>query len=154
MENPLPEEELIEYVRPILKAKGFKKNGKHWAKSDGTFTCVFFIQGSAYDKDDYYIRPGIIINEISGNVPAYGHITTQISIASPAEILDASECFFREWTNKVYLKEMVSRFMEWEERNPVEKRRAKEVDYDKDPVPSEVLFAMPVNAREYVLSHF
>lgn len=155
MGKQLPEEEIIEYVKPILKAKGYKKKGKRWTKSDGTFTCVFFLQGSMYDKDDYYIRPGVIINDISDNVPEYyGHIMTEISITSPADILDATECFFREWTNKSYIKEMVSRFMEWEERNPLEKRRAEEVDYDKDPVPSGVLFTMPEKAREYVLSHY
>ena len=32
MDHILPEEQLIEYAKPYLKAKGFKKKNKRWTK--------------------------------------------------------------------------------------------------------------------------
>ena len=34
----LPEEELIDFLKPRLKALGFKKKGKRWTKVSGDFT--------------------------------------------------------------------------------------------------------------------
>ena len=48
MKHFLPEEELIEYVKPYLKAKGFKKKNKRWTKNIGKFTLCFYIQGIAF----------------------------------------------------------------------------------------------------------
>ena len=59
MKHVLPEEQLIEYAKSYLKAKGFKKKNKRWTKDTGEFTLCFYIQGSSYSKEDYYIRPGI-----------------------------------------------------------------------------------------------
>ena len=56
MEQLLSEEQLIEYVKPYLKAKGFKKKNKRWTKNIGEFTICFYIQGSCFSKEDYYIR--------------------------------------------------------------------------------------------------
>ena len=64
MEQHLPEEQLIEYIKPYLKAKSFKKKNKRWTKDTGEFTLCFYIQGSSYSKEDYYIRPGIFINAL------------------------------------------------------------------------------------------
>ena len=64
MEHILPEEELIAYVKPYLKAKGFKKKNKRWTKDAGEFTLCFYIQGSCYSKEYYYIRPGIFIHAL------------------------------------------------------------------------------------------
>lgn len=61
----MTETELIDYVKPYLKKQGFLKKNKRWTKIDGEFTINFFIQGSCYDKDDYYIRPGIFLNAVS-----------------------------------------------------------------------------------------
>ena len=87
MNDKLSEKELIEYAKPILKANGFKKKGKRWIRTDAQFTRVFFIQGSCYDKNDYYIRPGIYINELIERVPA-----TAVSVSAPrvgGDVLDA-----------------------------------------------------------------
>lgn len=35
------EEELITYVKPILKSEGFKKKGKRWTKVTEHFTYIF-----------------------------------------------------------------------------------------------------------------
>ncbi|MBR5121224.1 MAG: DUF4304 domain-containing protein, partial [Oscillospiraceae bacterium] len=59
MEYIVPENELIEYVKPYLKSKGFKKKNKRWTKETPDFTISFLIQGSCYSKEGYYIRPGI-----------------------------------------------------------------------------------------------
>lgn len=59
MERALPKEELISYAKSYLKAKGFKKKNTRWTKDIGEFTLCFYIQGSSYSKELYYIRPGI-----------------------------------------------------------------------------------------------
>ena len=64
MKHFLPEEELIEYVKPYLKAKGFKKKNKTWTKDIGDFTIYFYVQGSCFSKETYYIRPSIRINAL------------------------------------------------------------------------------------------
>ena len=148
----LTEEVLIEYIKPILKSKGFKKKGKRWRKVYDEFTCVFFIQGSCYDKNDYYIRPGIFINELTDKTTDYyGHIHTEIPVTTPNEILEASLAFFDEWTNMIYMKKMLIDFMEWDRRNPLEKRRAGEVNYDMDPPPTRLFFALSPIVSDYIL---
>lgn len=153
MERPkvLSEEELIEYVKPILKAQGFKKKAKRWTKITEHFTYVFYIQGSCYDKDEYYVRPGVIINDIQ-EAPklSYGHLYTSIPVTTKEEILNQSEEFFSQWSSIKYLKDMVAAFIEWERRNPLEKRRAGQVDYEADPVPAP-LFPLSERAKEQIL---
>ncbi len=114
------EEDLIEYVKPILKAQGFKKKAKRWIKVTDHFTYIFFIQGSCYDKENYYVRPGILVNDIDP-VPflCYGHFFIDIPITTKEEILNQAEAFFSQWSSIDYLKKMVSSFVEWEKRNPL-----------------------------------
>lgn len=145
------EEELIEYIKPILKAQGFKKKAKRWAKTTEHLTYLFFIQGSCYDKDSYYVRPGVIVNDISAEPGAYGHIHIDIPITTKEEILAEAERFFSAWSSMDELKRKVAAFVEWDKRNPLEKRRAGTVDYEADPVPAEELFSMPYEAKEQIL---
>jgi hypothetical protein len=48
--------------------------------------------------------------------------------------------------------------MEWEKRNPLEKRRAKLVDHEKDPVPAEEFFSIDsppwCSPKKYILENF
>ena len=37
------EEDLIEYIKPLLKVQGFKKKAKRWTKVTDHFTYIFFI---------------------------------------------------------------------------------------------------------------
>ena len=60
MEQHLPEEQLIEYVKPYLKAKGFKKKNKRWTKDIGDFTVCFYIQGSCFSKEKSYVIENIL----------------------------------------------------------------------------------------------
>ncbi|MBQ8995168.1 MAG: hypothetical protein IJ091_05085 [Oscillospiraceae bacterium] len=46
---------------------------------------------------------------------------------------------------------MVLDFIEWEKRNPVEKRRNGLVNYIEDPVPSEYLFAVSERTKKAIL---
>ena len=154
MKHFLPEEELIEYIKPYLKAKGFKKKNKRWTKDIGEFTLCFYVQGSCYAEEDYYIRSGIYINALLPTNLGYGHFMTQIEQTTPEEIMQKFEQWCKEWTNKTLIKERLLAFIEWEERNPLEKRRAKLVDYEKDPVPAEEFFMIDTKTKPYILDNF
>ena len=159
MELFLPEEELIEYAKSYLKAKGFKKKNKRWTKDIGEFTLCFYIQGSCYDKNSYYIRPGIFVNALLPTKKTYGHWMCGIEPTTPEEIMQKFEQWCEEWTNKALIKERLLAFMEWEKRNPLEKRRAKLVNYKKDPVPAEEFFTMldipsEPSVKQYILNNF
>ena len=155
MKHILPEEQLIEYVKPYLKAKGFKKKNKRWTKDIGEFTLCFYIQGSCYSKEDYYIRPGIFINAIITECRHYyGDFMLEIEPSTPEEVVNKFENWCVEWTNKALIKERLLAFVEWEERNPLEKRRAGLVDYEADPVPAREFFAIPLVAKQFILDNF
>ncbi|MBO5332734.1 MAG: DUF4304 domain-containing protein [Clostridia bacterium] len=158
MERFLPEEDLIEFVKPYLKSKGFKKKNKRWTKDIGEFTLCFYIQGSCYSKEDYYIRPGIFINALLPTGLVYGHWMTQIEQTTPEEIMQKFEQWCEEWTNKPLIKERLIAFMEWEERNPIEKRRDNLVDYEKDPIPAEEFLGIDsppwYSPKQYILDNF
>ncbi|MDD4292102.1 MAG: DUF4304 domain-containing protein [Clostridia bacterium] len=150
----LLEDTLIEYVKPYFKARGFRKKNKRWSKSLSVFTLVFYIQGSCYSKEDYYIRPGIFINALSPTQNVYGHIMTEIPITTIEQILKNTEEFFAKWSDKQYFKQKLIDFIEWECRNPLEKRRAGKVDNIKDPVPAQELFTVSGESKNYILNHF
>ena len=149
----LSQDDLIDYIKPILKTQGFKKKGKRWIKTLDDFTLVFYIQGSIYDKETYYIRPGVFMNYCPKEpLFSYGHFYTEITITDPEDILSKAEEFFSEWSNKDLIRRRVKEFIDWEKRNPVEKRRAGLVDYEKDPVPSGVCFSIEENVIDYIIN--
>lgn len=153
-ENRLIEEDLIAYAKPFLKQQGFKKKNKRWTKVEEEFTLVFWIQGSSWDKGEYYVRPGIFINGLEPPAFVEGHLSTEIDRQTPEQVMRDSMRFFNKWTDKSFFRERLEAFMEWEKRNPLEKRRANEVDYEKDPVPAEELFELSESAKKYILKHF
>lgn len=154
----LTEEALIAYAKPYLKERGFKKKNKRWTKDMGDFTVSFLIQGSVYSKENYYIRPGVFINALQPTPLYYGHFMTEIPQTDPETVMRDFECWCREWTDKALIKERLIAFIQWEERNPLEKRRANLVDYKADPVPAQEFFAMDsppqYSPRQYILDHF
>ena len=159
MSHTLSEEELIAYVKPYLKAKGFKKKNKRWTKDIGEFTLCFYIQGSSFSKEDYYIRPGIFVNALMPTVNTYGHWMFEVEQTTPEEIMAKFEKWCEEWTDKSLIRSRLEAFIEWEKRNPLEKRRAGLVDYAADPVPASEFFDMDVlptepSVAEYILDHF
>lgn len=137
------EQELIDYIKPRLKKMGFTKKNKKWSKIVNCFTCVFLIQGSIYDKETYYIRPSVYINDCPTSLKRYyGQFMCEIEQTSPEQILEDTERFFEKWTNKEWVKKTVNDFMKWEKRNPVEKRHMKETDEENDPVNEPILFQL------------
>ncbi len=145
----ISETELIEYAKKYLKEKGFKKKNKRWTKVDGDFTISFLIQGSCYDKEDYYIRPGIFINELEANTyynTYYGHFMTELSQDSLESIFGEFENFVATWTNKAVIKEIVA---EWDKR-----RQDGLIDPAEDKTISKICFSIPQTAIEYIIANF
>ena len=154
MEKRLSEDLLIEYAKPYLKAKGYKKKNKRWIKETSEFTISFLIQGSSYSKDKYYIRPGIFINSLMPSDDYYGHWMFEIDPTTPEEIMEKFDAWCEEWTNKSLIKKRLQAFMEWDKRNPLEKRRAGLVDYESDPVPVREFLTITLKAKQYILNNF
>lgn len=150
----MTEEELIAFAKPYLKERGYLKKRKRWIKREEEFTVHFYLQGSFFDKDDYYIRPGVFINALLPSELTYGHFMTGIKQGTPEQVMRDFEEFREKWTNKEYIKKTLLDFVAWEERNPLEMRRANLCDCEKDPVPSDVCFMIGIEAKEYILEHF
>lgn len=149
----LSEEELVEYSKIYLKQKGFKKKNKRWTKDLGDFTLVFFIQGSVFSKEIYYIRSGVFINGLETQ-DYYGHFFIEIEATNLEEIFTKFKNFCEEWTDKKIIKEKALAFIEGDKRNPIEKRRANKVNYEKDPVPSFVFFSVNKFVMDYIINNF
>lgn len=149
----ISEEQLVEYSKLYLKQRGFKKKNKRWTKDIGEFTLVFFIQGSYFSKEDYYIRPGVFINSLETQ-DYYGHFFIEIEPTNFEEIFIKFTNFCDEWTDKKIIKEKALAFIEWDKRNPIEKRRANKVNYKKDPVPSYIFFAVGKFVMDYIINNF
>ena len=154
MKDILTEEQLIEYVKPYLNAKGFKKKNNRWIKESQEFTISFLIQGSSFSKENYYIRPGIFINALMPSKQYYGNWMCEIVPTTPERIMSEFEDWSKEWTDKSLIKERLNSFIEWEKRNPLEKRRENMVDYEADPVPAQEFFMIDSNAKQFVLENF
>lgn len=154
MKDILTEEQLIEYVKLYLKAKGFKKKNNRWIKESQEFTISFLIQGSSFSKENYYIRSGIFINALMPSKQYYGNWMCEIVPTTPERIMSEFEDWCKEWTDKSLIKERLNSFIEWEKRNPLEKRRENMVDYEADPVPAQEFFMIDSNAKQFVLENF
>lgn len=157
----LTEYDLIEQITPYLKEQGYKKKNKRWTKNIGEFTLVFYLQGSAYDVDDYYIRPGIFINNLPQK-PAdfYGHFMIDLEHTNVTDVIAQYEKFVIEWTNKPLIKKRVAERVAWEKRHPLNKRRALSEHALKlllkiDPIPYEYnLFVVSDELTQYVSENF
>lgn len=51
--------EFIEAVKPILKNRGYRKKGFYWYKQGEDLLLCVNVQGSSWDKNDYYVEIGI-----------------------------------------------------------------------------------------------
>ncbi|MBR5797331.1 MAG: hypothetical protein IKY29_00105, partial [Clostridia bacterium] len=123
-------------------------------KDTGEFTLCFYIQGSSYSKEDYYIRPGIFINALMPCDDFYGHFMFEIAPSTPEDVANKFDNWCEEWTNKSLIKKRLLAFIEWEERNPLEKRRAGLVDYETDPVPAREFFSITLPTKQFILDNF
>ena len=62
--NSLSKEQLIECFKPVFKQSGFKKMRTNWRKTTDDLIFVLNIQGSQWDKEDYYINVGVYIKSL------------------------------------------------------------------------------------------
>ena len=155
----LTQYDLIEGITPYLKSLGYKKKNKRWTKDTGEFTLCFYIQGSAYDSGSYYIRPGVFVNGIAqGGLDYYGHFNVDLKQQSVEQVIADYGKFISEWTDKHLIKTRLERFTEWEERNPLEKRRAMtgKDRYKDDPLPEgcDVFFAVNDAVKKHIRENF
>lgn len=153
----LPEEELIEYAKPYLKNKGYKKKNKRWTKEVGAFTVVFFIQGSCFSKEDYYIRPGVFINAVEHSpMDYYGHFDTQIEQTTPQKVMEDFEAWSEEWTNKALIKKRLLAFIKWDERYPCRdgERKCGLISRIFEPKPEREFLGLTTEAKQYILKNF
>lgn len=51
-------EDFIQEIRSPLKSLGFRKNGNYWFKEQNDLLQCIFVQGSQWDKNDYYVEIG------------------------------------------------------------------------------------------------
>lgn len=69
----IDKETLIFQITPQLKTMGYKKRNNTWAKQSDPEMNIFIvinIQGSQYDKKDYYINLGVYIQALGQkNIP-------------------------------------------------------------------------------------
>lgn len=154
MGDTLSEDELIKYAKSYLKSKGFKKKNKRWMKESSDFIISFLIHGTSFDKDDFYVRPGIFIKALMPTNAYYGDFMCEIKADTAENVLLSFEEWCRKWTNKSYIKESLESFIEWEKRNPLEKRRKKVLDYLTDPIPAKEFLRLSLRARQYILENF
>ena len=151
----IPKEEMIEYAKKILKERGYKKKGTRWTKAEEEFTLSFYLQGSSYAPETYYIRPGIFLNAVESD-DHYGHFFTEIEQTDVERVMQEFDAFVREWTNKERIKKNVEDFLEWDKRNPLSKRQADLVDIQKDPPPTRVLLTAHLHPTllPYIMENF
>jgi hypothetical protein len=78
--NKLSKEQLIDCFKPVFKQCGFKKMRTSWRKSTDDLILVLNIQGSQWDKEDYYINVGVYIKALGTeqNSPVSCHIWSRI----------------------------------------------------------------------------
>lgn len=154
--KPISKHQLISYATSYFEEKHFKKDNTRWTKITEDFTLAFFIEENNHEKDDYFIRVGIFINDIAINEcwTYYGHINTDINCVSIKQIFDDTEKFFEEWTNKSLVKKRTVNYIFWKKRNPIENRRIGKFDLKNDPIPSKELYSTPEKVFNYILENY
>ena len=94
--------DIIEAATKHYKAKGYLKVKNRWSKEENGIEKIFFIQKSQWDKNDYYIRPGINIRElIKKSRLIYGDIFYDLDCYNKSvnEIFDEADCFLEKYGN-------------------------------------------------------
>lgn len=159
MPHPMvSEEDVLAFAKTHLKERGFRKKGKRWTKQLDEFTLVFYVQGSCWNKEDYYIRPGVLINAVAAEENApwtyYGHFYTEITPHSVEQIFGDLELFFDTWTDKIQIKRSVLAFLAWKKRNSMGLCGTDNAGDNETPAPPKELFAVPNVVLNYVVSHY
>lgn len=54
----MKKQEFIEEIAKIMKQQGFRKKGQYWFRNKSDYIECVCVQGSQWDKDDYYVNVG------------------------------------------------------------------------------------------------
>lgn len=134
------EEELLAAAKPYFKERGFAQKGKRWTKRTDEYEFLFMTRRTGL-FDHYSIHVGVdLIGFEKSPIKDQCHFSDGIPITTTEEILRRADTFFREWTDHELMKRRVLAFLEWDKENPLEKRRAEEVDHGTLPDSTEPLF--------------
>lgn len=60
-------------IREPLKAEGYRKKGFYWYKTVNDLVFCLNLQGSQWDKDDYYFQVGAALHKESSAFPTILH---------------------------------------------------------------------------------
>ena len=67
--------EFIDQIGLCLKEQGFKNKGSYWHKAVDKHLCCVYVQGSQWDKEDYYVEIGFSDPIENGKCPTLLHWT-------------------------------------------------------------------------------
>ncbi len=54
----MTKQEFIDYMKPILKQRGYRKTRGYWHRENGELIDCIFVQGSQWDTNNYYVEVG------------------------------------------------------------------------------------------------
>lgn len=149
----IPEKQLIEELKPILKQHGYLKNRKHWRKQlNEVFALRFCVQTSMYDHNNYDVRVGVHVKIpwIEEDTTPYGHFFTNIFVSSGLQVYNDSIEYFKQWTDWKVLRGKMFLLKEWREQNPPKYLQSLPSEKRVKP-PCQVPFGEPA-VVEYVTS--
>ena len=66
-------QEFLAAIREPLKAEGYRKKGFYWYKTVNDLVFCLNLQGSQWDKDDYYFQVGVALHKDSSAFPTILH---------------------------------------------------------------------------------
>ena len=81
---------VIEVLKPLLKANGFKKTASTWRRAREGSTEVFNIQKSQWDNNNFYVNVGVYFFDFGSNTsPAESacHIRSRLVFISSEELI-------------------------------------------------------------------
>lgn len=95
-------DDLAKCVAPSLKKLGFRKRASTWWRDRPDTIEVFSIQGSSWDRDDWYLNIGVFLKvlEPGTTTPSESkcHVQDRLPphLSDPSEIVRAADRWFEE----------------------------------------------------------
>lgn len=95
----ITKEELTTAAKPCMKEKGYKKRSTTWTKkADDEISLVVNIQGSQYNKADFYINLGIYIHALgTKEQPSISDCQMRERINTPVDTVDLFCSIVDKW---------------------------------------------------------
>ena len=84
-------DELAKSVAPSLKVRGFRKKGRTWWRETPELFQLFNIQGSSWDKNEWYLNVGIFLKPLDGRTTPPAETGCHIRDRLPPHLLDPEE---------------------------------------------------------------